>query len=71
MSPNRIIIGNCVICSQPRLCSGYDTCGNSYCQEARNYLNRARNAKRPAAKREHTDRANAAIANRDLQLSRS
>jgi hypothetical protein len=33
--------GSCVICHRPRP-SGYITCGASYCQEARHYLNMAR-----------------------------
>jgi len=45
MHINEFTHGSCVICGRPRP-SGYDTCGASYCQEARHYNNMARNARR-------------------------
>jgi RNA polymerase-binding transcription factor DksA len=37
--------GSCVVCGRPRS-SGYDTCGASFCQEARHFNNVARNARK-------------------------
>ena len=49
--------GSCVVCGRPRP-SGYDTCGASFCQEARHFNNVARNARKNSpAQREAYARA--------------
>jgi hypothetical protein len=53
--------GSCEVCGRPRP-SGYNTCGASYCQEARHYWNKAKNARKSSpAYRDAMDRYIAAL----------
>lgn len=47
----------CKICSQPRPAGYSDTCGDSHCQEASYYQNKARNTRKPADRKAALDKA--------------